>query len=441
MKKLAIYIGITAAVLSAGSCKLDYGNPNGPTEDQIITSREGMFTLAVGLKQFYSQGCMQNLINGPGVTTRELKGVSTFTNVLELEAGGTSLPTFNANILNLWTAMLRAMGMADNLITHSKQVVADDLPTQTGLVAFGSLFKAMTISGLATAYEQFPTSTSVSGNMPFVTRTVALEQAITLLDDAATALAANPPSAEFNSRVLGSNFILLDCINAYRARINMMLGRYPQSLAAANLVNLATKSTFDYNVNSQNPIYTQIILSANFKPRANFGLPAGLYEANDGRLAFYLATPDVVVGGETLKTVKGFFDALDKSIPVYMPDEVRLLKAEAIIRSGGDLNTAKTHIDAVRTQTSGDPFNVYPGLPAYTGPLTPDALLTEVYKQRSAELFMQGLRLEDSRRFGRPQPPTNVNPVPVTFERNRNFYPYPDQERLNNTNTPADPAI
>lgn len=441
MKKLAIYIGITAAVLSAGSCKLDYGNPNGPTEDQIITSREGMFTLAVGLKQFYSQGCMQNLINGPGVTTRELKGVSTFTNVLELEAGGTSLPTFNANILNLWTAMLRAMGMADNLITYSKQVVADDLPTQTGLVAFGSLFKAMTISGLATAYEQFPTTTSVSGNMPFVTRTVALEQAITLLDDAATALAANPPSAEFNSRVLGSNFILLDCINAYRARINMMLGRYPQSLAAANLVNLATKSTFDYNVNSQNPIYTQIILSANFKPRANFGLPAGLYEANDGRLAFYLATPDVVVGGETLKTVKGFFDALDKSIPVYMPDEVRLLKAEAIIRSGGDLNTAKTHIDAVRTQTSGDPFNVYPGLPAYTGPLTPDALLTEVYKQRSAELFMQGLRLEDSRRFGRPQPPTNVNPVPVTFERNRNFYPYPDQERLNNTNTPADPAI
>ncbi|MCK7557119.1 RagB/SusD family nutrient uptake outer membrane protein [Chitinophaga sedimenti] len=441
MKKLAIYIGITAAVLSAGSCKLDYGNPNGPTEDQIITSREGMFTLAVGLKQFYSQGCMQNLINGPGVTTRELKGVSTFTNVPELEAGGTSLPTFNANILNLWTAMLRAMGMADNLITHSKQVVADDLPTQTGLVAFGSLFKAMTISGLATAYEQFPTTTSVSGNMPFVTRTVALEQAITLLDDAATALAANPPSAEFNSRVLGSNFILLDCINAYRARINMMLGRYPQSLAAANLVNLATKSTFDYNVNSQNPIYTQIILSANFKPRANFGLPAGLYEANDGRLAFYLATPDVVVGGETLKTVKGFFDALDKSIPVYMPDEVRLLKAEAIIRSGGDLNTAKTHIDAVRTQTSGDPFNVYPGLPAYTGPLTPDALLTEVYKQRSAELFMQGLRLEDSRRFGRPQPPTNVNPVPVTFERNRNFYPYPDQERLNNTNTPADPAI
>jgi hypothetical protein len=73
--------------------------------------------------------------------------------------------------------------------------------------------------------------------------------------------------------------------------------------------------------------------------------------------------------------------------------------------------------------------------------MTAPELLVEVYRQRCAELFLSGLRLEDSRRFGRPAPPTNVNPVPVTFERNRNFYPYPDQERLINPNTPADPVI
>jgi starch-binding outer membrane protein, SusD/RagB family len=83
----------------------------------------------------------------------------------------------------------------------------------------------------------------------------------------------------------------------------------------------------------------------------------------------------------------------------------------------------------------------YANLPAYTGAITVNDLLLEVYRQRSAELFLSGLRLEDSRRFGRTAPPANVNPVPVTFERNRNFYPYPDQERLNNPNTPADPAI
>ncbi|WP_295122553.1 RagB/SusD family nutrient uptake outer membrane protein [uncultured Chitinophaga sp.] len=441
MKKKSIYIGLTVAMLAMGGCKLDYTNPNGPTDNQILTSREGMITLAVGLKQYYSQSCVQNLINAVGVTSRELKGVSTFTNVLELEAGGTALPTFNANILNLWSAELRAMGMADNLMSQSKVILAADLPTQTGLVAFGSLFKAMTITGLATAYEQFPITTSTAGNVSFVTRQAGLENAIDLLDAAVAAIAANAPSTEFNTRVLGSNIILLDCINTYRARINMMLGRYAPSLTAANLVNLATKSQFDYTTQSQNPIYNQVVIAANFKPRANFGLPAGLFEAGDARLNFYLSTPDVVVGGETLKTIKGFFDAIDKPIPVYLPDEVRLLKAEAIIRSNGDLNVAKTFIDEVRTQTTGDPFGVYAALPAYSGPLTADALLTEVYKQRSAELFLQGLRLEDSRRFGRPAPPANLNPVPTTYERTRNFYPYPDQERLNNTNTPADPAI
>ena len=120
---------------------------------------------------------------------------------------------------------------------------------------------------------------------------------------------------------------------------------------------------------------------------------------------------------------------------------MRLLKAEAILRIGGSLPDALLQINLVRTQVAGDPFNVYPNLPAYSGAVTRDALLLEVYRQRSAELFLQGLRLEDSRRFGRPAPPTNQNPVPVSFERNRNFYPYPDQERLTNPNTPADPQI
>jgi hypothetical protein len=65
----------------------------------------------------------------------------------------------------------------------------------------------------------------------------------------------------------------------------------------------------------------------------------------------------------------------------------------------------------------------------------PNALLLEVYKQRCAELYLSGLKWEDTRRFDRPAPPADLT------ERNRIFYPYPDQERLNNPNTPADPAI
>lgn len=428
-------------MLTAGSCKLEYKNPNAPTDLDIVTSREGMITLCIGMKAYYATTGVQTLFTAPGTTSREVKGVTTFTNILELEAGGSALPTFNGNVLGVWYSMLHTMGMAQDLFKYAPGVLAADNPTRSGVTAFASLFKAMSIGGLATAFEQFPIEIAESGKATFVTRVAGLTAAVKLLDDAAAALAATPPSVDFNTRVLGSDINLLDCINTYRARYNMMLGKYPEALAAANAVNLTTKSQFTYTSQAPNPIYQQVIIAANFKPRANFGLPAGLVDAADARLNFYLSTPDVVVGGETLKAIKGFFDAIDKPIPIYLPDEVRLLKAEAIIRSGGSLIDAKTQIDAVRTQATGDAFGVNANLPAYAGAMTTDALLLEVYRQRCAELFLQGLRLEDSRRFGRPAPPANVNPVPTTFERNRNFYPYPDQERLNNSNTPADPAI
>ncbi|RYG03492.1 MAG: RagB/SusD family nutrient uptake outer membrane protein [Chitinophagaceae bacterium] len=424
-----------------GCTKLDIDNPNGPTDEEVTSTREGLLTLAVGMKQFYSTSGLQSLILAPGATAREVKGITTFTNVLEIEAGGTALPTFNSNVLGLWSNMLRTMGMAEDLISNAPTVMAADNATATGVVAFGSLFKAMSIAGLATAFEQFPIETVEVGNATFVTRQAALENAAELLGNAVTALTATPPSTEFNTRVLGTDFVLLDVINVFRARIYMMLEQYPAALAAANAVSLTSKSQFVYNTQSPNPIYQQVIISANFRPRANFGLPSGLVDPADGRLAFYLATPDATVGGEVLKTLRGFFSDIASPIPVYMPDEVRLLKAEAILRSGGSVTDAVTEINAVRTQTTGDPFLVYPNLPAYSGGVTVPELLTEVYAQRSAELFMQGLRLEDSRRFGRTAPPTNVNPVPTSFERTRNFYPYPDNERLTNPNTPQDPEI
>jgi len=57
-------------------------------------------------------------------------------------------------------------------------------------------------------------------------------------------------------------------------------------------------------------------------------------------------------------------------------------------------------------------------------------LLDEIYRQRSIELFMSGLKLEDMRRFNRPN-----------SERKRNLMPYPLRERDNNPNTPPDPAF
>ncbi len=41
-------------------------------------------------------------------------------------------------------------------------------------------------------------------------------------------------------------------------------------------------------------------------------------------------------------------------------------------------------------------------LPAYSGGTDAASVLTEIYRNRCIELFMSGLKLEDSRRFARP---------------------------------------
>ena len=207
------------------------------------------------------------------------------------------------------------------------------------------------------------------------------------------------------------------------------------------LVPATSKSTFLYSAVSSNPTWSSLGLSPAYRARENFGLPTAFFDLGDTRLSFYTTSPTFVSGTETLKTIAGFSATQIGSYPVYLPDEMRLIKAECILRGTGlgTLADAKTEIDAVRTQTTGDVFGVYANLPAYSGVVDAPSLLNEVYKQRCSELFLQGLRLEDSRRFGRPTPP----PVPtLSNERTRNFYPYPANERtLNSANVPADPAI
>lgn len=432
---LTIFLFVAISYLS--SCKMDLVNPNSPSDVEVLNTRPGMITLSVGMKQYYSASATDALyILTVAPTTREAKGIATFTNTLEIEAGGTALPTLNGNVLGLWSRMLRVMTMADDIIERAPSVLTADDPIRPGILANAYLFKAMSIGGLATGFEQFPVQTVKTGSATFVTRQEGLTQAIKLLDDAVALLGTTATPAELTSKVLGPKFVLLNCINAYRARYNLMAGKNAEALAAANLVPLDVPSTFAFDGSrSVNPYYQQFSITKSYLPRDNFGLPAGWVETGDARLAFYYSGAAITNGPDVLRNYKGFGAANSSEIPVYQPDEMKLIKAEAILRSGGSATDALTQINAVRTQTTGDVFGVNASLPAYSGATTTDALLLEVYKQRCMELYLSGLRLEDCRRFGRPAPPTNMT------ERNRNFYPYPDQERLNNPNTPADPAI
>ena len=63
------------------SCDKDFPNPNNPTEEIIFGSKDGLFALSVGLNQYFTTIALRQVIEAPGITTRELGVTNTFLNI------------------------------------------------------------------------------------------------------------------------------------------------------------------------------------------------------------------------------------------------------------------------------------------------------------------------------------------------------------------------
>ncbi|NAY90508.1 RagB/SusD family nutrient uptake outer membrane protein [Muricauda sp. JGD-17] len=439
---IKLFIICISLSLGVVSCETDFENPNAATEDQVFSSREGIFAAAVGLQQLYSVVGVRWIVETPAITTREGGITTTFQNMIELEDGGAALPNFNSNVQGLWSSMIRVIKIAEDIEANANTIELE-AGTQSGLIAHAKLFKALAIGSLAQNYEQVIVETSPDNDASFVPRIEGFETAITLLNEAAAQIAATAPSSEFINGVTLGNIDLENTIAAMLARYNLFAGNYDAAITAANSVDQSVTSIFAYDTQNQNPIWARVIQNdaPNFKPRDNFGLPAEfVFNGDDGRFDFYLIPLDTTnQNGLPIEDISGFFNEITEPIPVYLPDEMNLIVAEAQIRSGSpNLGAATAALNEVLTDND-DPFGVNANTAAYAGPNTADALLDEIYKNRRAELFLTGMSLEDSRRFGRPEPSGAA--MDYDEERNRNFYPYPDLERNSNPNTPDDPSI
>jgi hypothetical protein len=212
-----------------------------------------------------------------------------------------------------------------------------------------------------------------------------------------------------------------------------MLGDNAKALAAAEKVDITKQSVFRFDDLTRNPMWDVAINNINVvQPISlNMGLPEALKPAaTDKRTDFYFVSRTAT---NNVFRAKGFYTANSAVVPIYLPGEMLLIKAEAQARLG-NVDKAIVELDKVLTKKT-DAFSLGADLPAYTGDKTKDAVLVEIYRNRAIELFLSGMKLEDSRRFGRP------GPKDAGAERTRNWYPYPNSERDNNTNTPANPDI
>lgn len=450
-RKISSYLAAALVIAGLGtvltSCALDYVNPNAAAENQVLTTREGLFNLAVGMQQSYAVGALEAYITTSGTSARELGVASTFQDPIDLEAGGSQLPAENSRVLNIWQRSYRIIGMADNLIASAPNVNPLSAGTRGGIIALASLYKAMCLGHLAMYFEQAPISNGKPGaSAQFRPRAEVLAEAIRLLETAASQVPTGTAATEFNAQVQAQGFNLANTIQLMRARFLNMAGRHADAIAAANMVVTGAAGVSRYSYDAQqnrNPIFVNAILSgAIFAPRDNFGLPSSLVDTADARIRTFLR-PNSRTGVAPASypvddLIIPFFATPDAAMPVFRMGEVALIRAEAQARQN-NLTAAVTELNAIRTKrAANDPHGIGANLQPYSGAMTADAILTDIYAQRCIELYLTGLKMEDARRFGRPAPP---NPASFQSERNRNFYPYPALERDNNTNTPSNPPI
>ncbi|MBN4083008.1 RagB/SusD family nutrient uptake outer membrane protein [bacterium AH-315-A23] len=441
MKKLINIVIVVVGVLSFTACETDFNNINQPAEDQVLTTKAGLLGISVGMSEHFATSTLSPIVEISGLTTREFGNTLTYVTPGELVIGGTLLNSDNAGITRLWSRLLRDKGMAESILANIDNVEMEP-GTKAGLSAYSKWFKAMTLGYLIQNFEQAPINNDANGESLFNTRAEVLSECIRLLESAKADLAANPMSDEFFGYI--SNLDLENTLNAFLARYNLFAGNYSAAITAANAVDLTSMSEWLYDgITTENAVWNFAVFNdPDTKPQDNFGLTESFIpEVGDGRIAFYLSSVDeteVDFGLHKVDNAVGFFSTASTAIPIYLPGEMLLIKAEAYAMLN-DLPNAVTNLNLVREKTN-DVYGVNAALGAWTGNSASQSdILDEIFKNRSIELFMSGMRFEDSRRIH----PDLLIPASGDYfiERNRNYYPYPFDERENNPNTPPNPSI
>jgi hypothetical protein len=427
--KSGILATAIAGLLFQSGCTKDYTDPNRATSEQVFSSPKGLTGVVTGLQRVYTLGrgsTLYNLVTINGLTTNELIVVNTGnTAEVQLAAGGTAVDGNHTMLTTFWTTCNKVIYDADLVIANAKNLT--DKNFASGLIAYASIFKALSIGDMSQFWEKVPAS--IGANVSFIDRVDGFKAAITVIDEALAAISANAISSSFASNV-PAGIDITNTLYALKARYSLFAGLYSQAMTAANAVDLTKKSTFNYDALSLNPLF-EVATSTNnvVQPKdSTLGLLVPIQPSlTDGRVPFY-TTINATIAPRF--RINGFGNAASTAFPVYLPGEITLIKAECFARQASpDITNGLAELNKVVTKTN-DPFGVNANQPMIMSVANAGELLEQIYRHRCIELFMSGLKLEDMRRFGRPN-----------AERKRNLMPYPLRERDNNPNTPADPPF
>lgn len=428
--KLSSAFLLALVLIQVVGCKKNYTDPSKVPPGDALTTARGLTGVVVGLHRVYSvsrASSLYNQVTTDGFVTRQLNIINQGnTAEYQLFQGGTAVDGTNTILAGLWTGSNKLIFDANNVLRNAPAL--PDKGYVSGLIAYASIFKALALGNLAMNWDHVPDSISTIGtNVTFITAAEAYNKAIGVLDNALSVIAANPISAQFVANV-PAGIDIVNTIHALKARYALNAGNNTLALTEANAVDLTKKSTFNFDAVTLNPIWETATSTNNvYQPiDSTMGLPPAIAPSlTDKRVPFYLTVD--ATSAQRFK-IKGFGATSSSPWPIYLPGEMTLIKAEVSARQNL-LPDAIVYLNQILTKTpANDPFGVGADQPPYVGAVTQAALLEQIYRNRSIELYMSGLRLQDQRRLARP-----------IGERKRNYMPYPFVERDNNPNTPPDP--
>jgi len=432
MKHVAVALA-ALSVVALGACTLDIQNPNQPTQEQVTTSPDGVIALATGLQGRFAQS-YGNFAYMAGLVTDEFASTSAaLISISDAEQG--AVPSGTAIADNVFNSVYRTVRTADDLLAGSVALSSQfDAGTKSGIRALAFALKAEALGEALQSYQKIPIKTYNVTAPTYVGRSEALPYVRALLDSAAAEIAATAPSAFFNANILTPGVSLPNVIQLFRARYARMANDDATALAAANAVarsGPAALSVLSFPSPTVN-FYANVTGGTNgIAPRRQYRTSM---DPADQRY-LYFVTPSTTLTGR----VGALLDPWSRyanpqaPLPVYMPDEALLIKAEALTHQN-QLAQAQAVLDSVRTDCTGgrgldDPKACLAPLGAQ---LTQQQLIDEIYLQRKYELFGTGLRWEDTRRLGAILGPVAAPAVPTAGQ--RCWLPYAVGDRNANPN-------
>lgn len=414
---------VAALALGATACHLDLTNPNAPTEEAVVTSLSGLLAVGVGMQGQFAQAIDDYMVTNSLVTDEwgtQTKALISYQSLLTGENFDRSYLVVGAP----WSASYSVIKSANTVLAGADNVGLG-AGLRAGTVSLAKLFKAMAFGMLIQQYDQVPVEVSATGSVP-QPRAVVMDTILTLLESARSDIAgvSDADLAGFRTRVAGTGLDLRNTIDAMLARYYLIAGRYDDAITAANRVSLTTLSVLSYPAPTRNPIENlafQIGYVAGLKSFADQAEPG------DRRPAYWLNTAIAGPKGnpDSVLLFLRKYSTPQEPFPLYLPDEMKLIKAEAYARTN-QLSQALALVNEVRTQTSSPVDEPVAGLPPVVL-LTQGEILAEIARQRRYELYEQGLRWEDTRRFG-----PALTTVPT-----QPFLPIPSQECNTNPSNPC----